>query len=161
MDDLSTDTDATRRQLDAARRTFSAAIAAGDARAAASTYSADARLLSPRSVLLRGSAEVEAFWRTGIAAGLRSVRLAGTEVWVGEGLAYETGGYRLELDSPESGPVVERGNYLVVHRRQPDQRWLRVAEAFQPEAPTASTLPRSCNASPQGSVHLDTRRSQT
>ena len=120
------------------RASFVAALAGGDAKAAAAVYAANARLLAPSAELLRGSEAIEAFWRAGLEAGIRSAELEAVELDRRESLAYEIGRYALRLEPAEGGTVVDRGNYLLVHERQGDGSWRWAVEMFNPDSSPAA-----------------------
>lgn len=131
---------------------FSAALAAGDAATAVTAYTEDARLLPPYASPMFGRAEIEAFWRAGIQAGITLVVLETHEVRREGEVAYEIGRYRLQLSLPEGEGVLEEGSYLLVHERQSDGSWLRRAETLHPDASSLpAPLPRSCNVPAQAS----------
>jgi uncharacterized protein (TIGR02246 family) len=115
------------------RAAFLAALAAGDAKAAASVYAEDARLLAPGAEPMRGRDTIEAFWRAGLEAGLAALAFEPSEVEGGERLAYELGRYELRLRPAEGGTVVERGRYLLVHARREDGAWRRAVEMLNPD----------------------------
>ena len=121
------------------RASFVAALAGGDAKAAAAVYAGNARLLAPSAELVRGSEAIEAFWRAGLEAGIRAAELRAVELDRHDGLAYEIGRYALQLEPAEGGTVVDRGNYLLVHERQEDGSWRWAVEMFNPDAPPATT----------------------
>jgi uncharacterized protein (TIGR02246 family) len=114
--------------VSAATPALSSALALGNAAAAAALYAADARLVTAGSAPLAGRDEIEAYWRAGIACGLRVVDLAADEVQVGRDTAIEIGRYRLELDG-----VADCGKYVAFHRRRPDGCWRRAVEVFNPD----------------------------
>lgn len=95
----------------------------GDRRAQAELYTPDAVLLEPNAPLFRG--------RRAIRAGLeefdvllRAFTLQSLGVNGGGGLAYDRGVYALEYLDPAGGAIAsERGNYLMVLRRQGDGVW--------------------------------------
>ena len=120
------------------RASFVAALADGDAKAAAAVYAANARLLAPSAELLRGSEAIEAFWRAGLEAGITSAELEEVELDQHEGLAYEIGRYAVQLEPAEGGTVVDRGNYLLVHERQEDGSWRWAVEMFNPDSSPAA-----------------------
>ena len=120
------------------RASFVAALAGGDAKAAAAVYAANARLLAPSAELLRGSEAIEAFWRAGLEAGIKAAELEAVELDRHEGIAYEIGRYALQLEPAEGGTIVDRGNYLLVHERQLDGSWRWVVEMFNPDVPPAA-----------------------
>ena len=105
------------------------ALARGDARAAAALYADDGKLLSPAAELFAGRRDIEGYWRAGIALGLSGLEVDGVEVESSEGLAVETGRYVL-AGAPH---VLDRGKYLVLHRRQADGTWRRAVDVFNPD----------------------------
>lgn len=119
--------------IERGRLTFEAALRAGDAAAASSVYADDATLVAPAADVLRGRSAIEGFWRTGVETGIQRVELAVLDLQQRGDIVFEVGQYAIHL-TPESGEaVVDRGRYLVVHRREPDGRWRRVAEMFSPD----------------------------
>ena len=75
-------------------------LEAGDA-TAAGVYADDAKLLAPTAALIHGRAEIEAYWRTGIALGLTAVE------------------FERRVLAAVGGNVVEIGRYAVsVNRRR-------------------------------------------
>jgi len=126
-------------EIDACRTAFIDALRRGDAAAASAAYTDDARLLAPSTEVLTGRDSVARFWQAGIDAGMERLELepGGVEVEPGGDLATEIGRYVLSL-RPARGPVViDRGSYLLVHRRV-DGTWQRAAETFQPDLPANS-----------------------
>jgi len=118
-----------------ARAAFMSAVRRGDARAASSVYTDEARLVAPSAELIRGRRAIEAFWQAGVGAGLCGIELETIELAQVGRLAYEIGRYALRLRPADGGSVVDRGKYLLVHERQPDGSWLRAVEMFNPDAP--------------------------
>jgi uncharacterized protein (TIGR02246 family) len=114
------------------------ALARGDAAAAAALYADDGTLLTPAAELIRGRGQIEAYWREGIAFGLRSVELHAIELQVVGGVAIEIGRYTLGLDVDGGTPVADAGKYLVLHRRQADGSWRRTVDVFNPDVPEAA-----------------------
>jgi uncharacterized protein (TIGR02246 family) len=114
------------------------ALARGDAAAAAALYAADGTLLTPAAELIKGRPQIEAYWRAGIAFGLRRVELRAIELRVERDVAIEIGRYALGLDVDGSSPVAEAGKYLVLHRRQADGSWRRTVDVFNPDVPEAA-----------------------
>jgi ketosteroid isomerase-like protein len=116
---------------------FCAALASGDARAAAAAYAPGAWLLPPSGEPIHGRHLVEAFWRAGIGAGVSAMEFQRSGLHVDGGVALEVGEYVLRLAPPDGSEVVERGVYLQVHQRQVDGSWTRLAESLQPATTTA------------------------
>lgn len=123
------------------RAAFTGALGRGDTRAAASVYAEDALLLPPSAAPLRGRSAIERFWQAGVDAGITAVELASDEVETDTEVAYDIGRYTFHLDPRETGPVIDRGRYLVVHRRTADGSWSRAAEMFSPDLPEAVGRP--------------------
>jgi ketosteroid isomerase-like protein len=115
---------------------FASALENGDANAASSLYTEDARLLPPSVEPLEGRESIEAFWQAGIEAGVSTVELETLGLEMEHAVAYETGRYTLRLKPSEGGPLVEKGKYVLVHRRGEDGSWRRAVEMFSPDAPT-------------------------
>lgn len=107
---------------------FRAALARGDAAGAASLYSEDGTLLTADAELIRGRAEIEAYWHEGIALGLERLELEQVEMQELGGTAIELGRYVLVLHG-----VSERGRYVVLHRREADGEWRRAVEVYNPK----------------------------
>ena len=127
-----------------AGRTFVAAIAAGDARAAARTYSPEARLLAPSVEPIEGRDAIAAFWRAGIDAGIRDVQHEPVQLEERGSVAFEFGRYAIRLEPDDGGPLLERGKYLLVHERNADGSWQRAIEMLSPDGPPESS-PRPRN----------------
>ena len=124
---------AARREVAATTAYFLAAVRAGDAAAAATTYAEDAQLLAPYTEPLTGRTEIEAFWRAGIDSGVTDVTLQVCSSVGGRDLSYEIGRYELRLRAEDGEVVHEIGHYLLVHARQPDGSWRRKVEMLGPD----------------------------
>lgn len=121
--------------IDATRAAFVSALESGDARAASALYTHDARLLPPSAELLQGREAIEAFWQAGIDAGISAVELETLLLERHEPVAYEISRYALRLRPPEGGTLVDRGKYVLLHRRLADGSWRRAVEMFSPDGP--------------------------
>lgn len=117
-----------------ARAAFVAALEHGDGRAASAVYADGARLVVPSTEVIEGRAAIEAFWSAGVRIGVTSVELEVLELRRSEGLAYEIGRYALRLQPQDGDAVVDQGNYVLVHERQPDGSWLRAVEMLTTDA---------------------------
>jgi ketosteroid isomerase-like protein len=114
---------------------FAEALERGDAFAAAGFYAENGRLLTPAADLISGRAEIEAYWRAGIAVGLSNVELQPLELDVGCGIAIEIGRYAIALGRNEHRANSDRGKYLALHRLQKDGTWRRAIDVFNPDVP--------------------------
>jgi ketosteroid isomerase-like protein len=121
---------------------FVAGLKSGDPALASTAYAEDARMLMPSTEPVVGREAIAAYWSAGVEAGISDVELHSLELKGNGGLAYEIGRYSLSLCTDE-GPVVDRGNYVLVHRRQEDGSWLRAVEMFNPDTPPAAVGERT------------------
>jgi ketosteroid isomerase-like protein len=118
--------------IDQVRTSFVEAELKGDRAAQASLYTSDAVLLEPDAPVFQG--------RRAIRAGLEEINvvLAGftlksLELGGGNSTAYDRGVYRLQyFDSAAGAMAAERGNYLMILRRQREGSWRIVALIHNP-----------------------------
>ena len=129
-----------------ARDAFVGALESGDAKAASTSYTPDARLLAPSAELFRGRPAIERFWGAGVDTGISEVRLETLELVRRNGFAYEIGRYAFGLRPADGIPIVDRGKYVRVHEQQADGSWLWAVEMFNPDAPS----PRERTTTSQG-----------
>lgn len=116
---------ASRSELGRMNRDFAAALNAKDAKAAAALYTEDAVLIPPGESLVRGRPAIEEYWRAALElGGVREVSVETMDAHSSGSLGYETGRFVLTANGPDGQPVVERGRYVELLRRQPDGRWL-------------------------------------
>lgn len=99
-----------RAGIDAGNERLSAALAAGDAQAAAAAYTADGWLLPPNAEPVKGREAIAEFWGELIASGVGGAKLETIEVQAGDGWAWEVG--RVEILGAE-GEVLDVGSYAV------------------------------------------------
>lgn len=123
------------RAIAETRAAFVSALESGDATAASTLYTSDARLMPPSVEPLQGREAIEAYWQAGLDSGVSTVELETLMLEQHDRLAYEIGRYALHLEPSEGGTLVERGKYVLVHRRQEDGSWGRAVEMFSPDAP--------------------------
>jgi uncharacterized protein (TIGR02246 family) len=107
-----------RSDVDALNTTLVQALEKGDSGLLASVYSPDARLLPPGSDPLTGQG-IQAYWQSVMDMGVTGGRLETVSFEERDDLAVEVGHYEVHVRSD----VVDEGNYVVVHRRQPDGQW--------------------------------------
>lgn len=108
---------------------FSAALRRRDPAGMAACYTPHALLLPPGYPTIGGREGIEAFWSSGILAGLRSVELETLALDVRNDRAVEVGRATVTLEPDEGEPVRDVGKYLVVHRHAGD-RWLWEIDIF-------------------------------
>jgi uncharacterized protein (TIGR02246 family) len=107
-----------RSDIDALNAAFAQGLEKGDAEAMASAYAPDARLLPPGEPPRTGSA-IQEYWQGAIDSGVSGGALTTVSVEEHGDVAVEEGSYEIR----GGGEVVDRGKYVVVHRRQPDGTW--------------------------------------
>jgi ketosteroid isomerase-like protein len=123
-----------RSDIDALNATFAQGLEKGDADVVASVYAPDARIFPPGEEVLTGPA-IQAFWQGAIDSGVTGALETVTLEEHGD-VALEEGRYELRAGDE----VVDRGKYLVVHRRQPDGTWrlgVDIWNSSQPAAPAS------------------------
>lgn len=108
----------------------------GNAATAAGVYAEDATLLAPTAELIRGRAEIEAYWQAGIALGLSSVEFERQVLESVGAEVVEVGRYAVSVDVDRSERVVDRGTYLVLHTQIADGSWHRTVDVFKPDEPS-------------------------
>ena len=105
---------ALRAEIEAQSAKFMAAAKRGDANSAAANYAEDAWLLAPNAPMIRGRAEIEAFWAARFER-IASVVLTTVDVIdLGNYGACEVG---TSLVTPKDGSEPVSGKYMVVWRR--------------------------------------------
>jgi ketosteroid isomerase-like protein len=120
--------------LDAARAAFVDAVRRHEPATIAGLYSARARVVAPGADVLRGRADVAAFWGAGMETGVTDVELVPEDVELLPSTALEVGRYVLRVEPEPGAEVVDRGRYLLIYRLD-DGRWVRAAEMFAPDEP--------------------------
>jgi ketosteroid isomerase-like protein len=111
-------------------------LAGGDAAGAAGHYSHDAWLLGPAADFFHGRSAIEAYWRAGVALGPLSVDFGRRLLESVDDEAVEAGRYEVAVHVTHADLAVDRGTYLVLHRRTADGLWRRAVEVFTPDEPT-------------------------
>jgi ketosteroid isomerase-like protein len=100
-------------------RGFSAAFVRGDAAAMTALYTDDAVIFPERSEPIAGAAAIRRYWTPRPGSRVTRHVLTPTRVFVDGDHAYDYGVYEIagETDGTPWGP--NRGNYVVVWRREP------------------------------------------
>jgi len=100
-----------RNAIEVANASLAQALTKGDAKAAAQHYTDDAILIPPGGApIARGTAAIEAFWRSQIAAGIKDLKLTTVDVESSGDLAYEFG----EVAVTGNDLQTFKGHYIVV-----------------------------------------------
>lgn len=104
-----------RAAVDAAGKTFSQAVMAGDAAKIGPLYAEDAQAFPPNAPRVDGRAAIQKMWTDVIASGVKRMELTTTEVQEAGDYAYETGTFSI---SGEADKHLDHGKYVVVWKRQ-------------------------------------------
>ena len=139
MDEPSADA-SLQRATSAARTALVTALGTNRPDEAAALYVVDARLLAPSAEVIEGRASIEAYWRAGLEAGIDEIVLEPIELGCHQAAAFEIGRYRMRLAPSGDSAVVDRGNYLVVHRLDADGSWRWAIQTFNPDRPPGPHL---------------------
>ena len=120
-----------RADIDALNAAFVQGVEERDAAKIAACYAPDAQLIAPGSSPLTGAA-IEAFWATLLEAGVEGGALKTSSLEEAGDRAIEVGQYELRA----GGELADTGNYVVVHRRQPDGSWKLGIDIFNSDRET-------------------------
>jgi ketosteroid isomerase-like protein len=119
-----------RTDIDALNATFQQGLEKGDADLLASVYAPDARVFPPGSDVVEGPA-IRDLWQGFIDMGATGGSLETLSLEEHGDIAVEQG--RFEVRAGDD--VVDRGKYVVVHRRQPDGTWRFGLDIWNSSAP--------------------------
>jgi uncharacterized protein (TIGR02246 family) len=131
---LSAEDEAALRALDAE---WARAATAGDGKAVAALYAADATLLPPMEPPKQGEA-AKKYWVDFTDGFSGPAELTTTTVEGRGDLAYVVGTYRMTLTPKKAGAKAfptEEGKYLEVVKKQADGSWKLVYDMWSPNAP--------------------------
>ena len=132
---------AARSEVERAATAFHQALRTNDMDAFMSYVADDVVLMPPGEAAVRGKAALQA-WYASFLSQYRtsSLTLSAREVFVREGFAVEVGTFEWGLTPAAGGaPVLDRGSYMQVWKRQPDGNWRFEREIWNSSAPTADT----------------------
>jgi uncharacterized protein (TIGR02246 family) len=124
----------TMLELGQMNRDFVAALNAGDAAKAAALYAEDAVVIPPGEAMVRGRANIEAYWKSAIEAGAGNATVETIDAQSSGSLGYEIGSFTLTSKGPDGKPVKESGRYIELLKKGPDGRWYSTAGIWN-EAP--------------------------
>jgi uncharacterized protein (TIGR02246 family) len=119
-----------RTEIDALNAAFVQGVEERDAARIAACYAPDAQLLPPGSQPVTG-AGIEQFWRAMLDAGVDGGALKTSSLEEDGDRAIEIGQYEMRV----GGQLADTGNYVVVHRRQPDGGWKLGIDIFNSDRP--------------------------
>ncbi len=123
-----------RQEIEAANKTFMAALGRGDAAGLAALYTADGQLLPTNSDVVAGSAAIQTFWQGAIDMGLSTATLETLEVEDCGDTAVEVGRYTLKTGDES---VADSGKYIVIWKNQ-GGTWKLHRDIWNTSLPAAS-----------------------
>ena len=120
------------------KASYTRAVLAKDADAAAALYAEEAVLMPPNMPVTVGREAIREWFTAAFASGaeVSDFALTPVEVYGVDDLAYDRGTYSetaIVPDSPE--PVVDTGKYMVIARRQEDGSWLWTVDMWSSDLP--------------------------
>lgn len=117
-------------------RDFAAALNAGDAKAAAAAYTEDAVLIPPGEDIVRGRANIEAYWRAALEeGGMRDASVETIDARSSGDLGYEVGTFVLTVNGPDGEAIVDSGRYVELLRLESDGKWYSTLGFWNASAP--------------------------
>lgn len=130
--------EATLRSLDAE---WSKAAGAKDLEKTASYYTDDAVILPPNMPAIQGKQQARAMWQgmfsvPGFGGGWKATKV---EVARSGDLGYVTGTYELSETDASGKPMVDKGKYLEIWKKQADGSWKCVADMFNTDLPSMAS----------------------
>ena len=115
-------------------RAFSAAFERHDTLVVSSLYTDDAMLLPPNHEAVLGRDSITTFWAAVLTPSLKSLQLTTLEVGGSGDDAFEVGRYAM---IGSDGSTVDRGNYIVLLKRQSDGGWRLHRDMWSSDLPAA------------------------
>lgn len=116
-------------------REWMEAIKRGDPASIAALYTEDATLLPPNSEAIRGRQGIEAFFNAGMKMGISEATLETVDVTYLGDVAYEVGAYTMKIEPEGSQAETDRGNYVVVWKRESDGTWKLAVDMWNTNTP--------------------------
>ena len=114
-------------------------------------YAEDATLLPPNAPPVKGRAAIQAMFEAFPPSS--NVKFDPIDVDGRGDLAYVRGDYAMTLNPPGAPPLVDKGKYVEIHRKQADGSWKSVYDCFNSDLPVPGlVIPTSvmaADASPE------------
>ena len=117
--------DTTRAALLALDKTWAAAIAAGDASRVIAFWTDDAVNYFPGAPPAVGKQAIAALMQRNRSLPGFSFRTEPLQAFVAntEDLGYTSGTFQTTVDDPTGAPIIRKGNYVNIWKKQPDGSW--------------------------------------
>lgn len=120
--------DADKPALAATSKAWESAAQAGDWKAVAQTYTADAVLLPPNGPAVLGRDNIRQFFEH--FPKFTDMKTRTVESGSHGDLAFIRGVYQMTLHIPGMAPIPDVGKFLEIHKKQPDGSWLIAEDMF-------------------------------
>jgi uncharacterized protein (TIGR02246 family) len=106
-------------------------------------YADDASMFPPNAPIATGKEAIRAVWSQvfttpGIAVSGQTTKVEASR---GSDLAYEIGTYELTIHDSAGKPVMDRGKYVVVWKKQAEGSWKVMVDIFNSDLPAAAAIP--------------------
>jgi len=114
--------------------------AAKDSAAIVNHYADDASVELPNAPIMTGKAAITAGLKDFVSDPNMAITFEAAQVEVSKGgdLAYTRGSYSLTMTDPKTKkPVMEKGKYVTVYKKQADGSWKAVQDINNADAPAA------------------------
>ncbi len=113
------------------------AVKAKDIERTLRSYADEASMYPPHAPIVNGKEAIRAFWSQGFLNPGFALDWQATQVQVSRAgdLAYSRGTYDLRENDAKGRPIIERGKYVVVWKKQPDGAWKAVADIWNADQP--------------------------
>ena len=127
----------TRATLRTADSLLQVAIESSDAERTAAFYAEDAVLMPVAESIVEGRSAIRAEWQHvfGIPGYASRARLIAAEPSIAGDLGYTRGTYESPMLGPKGEPLLERGKWVSIWRRQADGQWRIVVDIFNTDTP--------------------------
>ena len=120
------------------------ATGAKDVERTVAFYADDASMFPPNAPIATGKEAIRALWSQvfttpGIAVSGQTTKVEASH---GGDLAYEIGTYEFTMHDPAGKPVMERGKYVLVWKKQAAGSWKVIIDIFNSDLPAPAAPPR-------------------
>ncbi len=116
---------------------FTQAFNKGDLERMGAFYTPDAIVLPPNHAIVQGAVNIPGLMREFHQNGASDLKLEVTRVEQFLDTALEIGRYSLLLRRPDGASTLDRGKFMVLRRRLPNNQWRIFADAWNSDLPPA------------------------